>query len=244
MCAEQWKERLDRLKIELKKNTNSGLLWLEYADFLDQECDNPQKTIEAYKKAQRLLPNKDLRLKLGSAYDSAGYTAKGISIINECIQDKPSTPGYCILANVYLKNDMFQEAISSCKKALDIDQNYEEAYYLLGEAIKYKSSEEAIEYYRKAIDLDNEYQLAWQALGRELIANKKSINEGIVALRKAIEIDPEDGWAIIFLANALWRIGKIGEADKQYQIALRTFPEYPEFREFYKEFIQNTEKSR
>ena len=243
MCADQWKERLERLKIELKRDPDNGLLWLEYADFLDQECDNPTKTIEAYKNAQRLLPDKDLRLKLGSAYDSAGYTAEGISMIKECIQDKPSPPGYCILANVYIKNDMFLEAISLCKSALNIDQNYEEAYYLLGEATKHKSSEEAIKYYRKAIDLDNEYQLAWQALGRELIANKKSINEGIVALRKAIEIDPEDGWAVIFLANALWRIGKIAEADKQFQLAVRTFPDYPKFREFYKEFIQNTEKS-
>jgi len=240
MCAEHWGETLDRLKIKLKKDPNNGLLWLEYADFLDQECDNPKRTIEAYRKAQRLLPNKDLRLKLGSAYDSAGYTSKGISIIEEFIQDSPSPPGYCILANIYIKNDMFQEAISTCKKALEIDPNFEEAYYLLGEAIKDKSYEKAIEYYRKAIDLDNEYQLAWQALGRELIANKKSINEGIVALRKAIEIDPEDGWATIFLANALWRIGEIAEADKQYQLAVMTFPDYPKFRKLYKEFLQNT----
>ena len=94
MCAEQWRETLDSLKIKLKKDPNNGLLWLKYANFLDQECNNPNKAIESYKKAQRLLPNKDLRLKLGSAYDSTGDTAKGISIIKECIQD-----WYCEASN-------------------------------------------------------------------------------------------------------------------------------------------------
>jgi len=139
---------------------------------------------------------------------------------------------------------MYDKAQVACETALTYDNNFEEAYYLLGEACKKNDRERAISNYRKAINIDNNYQLAWQGLGRELVANIAIMDEGIEALKKAILMDDKDGWAKIFLANALWRIGKINEADKQYQSALKAFPEYPKFREFYNEFLKRKDRTK
>jgi tetratricopeptide (TPR) repeat protein len=231
-----------KLKDRLNDFPENGELWIEYGDFLLDECDNPLKTIEAYEKAADLLKGKDVRLRLGLAYDRAGQPEKGISIIIESLNDNARSNGYCILADIYLKNDMFKKAQSACKKALEIDSNFEEAYYLLGEALKRESPEKAIECFRKALDLDPKYQLSWQALGRVLAGTKEGIREGITALRKAIELDPDDGWAQIYLANALWKIGDIKEAEKWYKSAIEIYPELPELRKWYEQFLNSTNK--
>lgn len=231
------KKKLDEFQSKLKQDPNNGLLWYEYGNFLDEEFDSPDKTVHALEKAQELLPNVDLRPRIGESYDRAGEFEKAISIIQESINQNPQSSAYCMLANVYIRNDMYNYAVSACEKALELDPYYEEAYYLLGNAVRHNARERAIQYYRDAIRLDPEYQLAWQALGRELIAQKSTIEEGILALRKAIALNSEDGWAWIFLANALARKGNNAEADKAYREAIAAFPDYPDFRRWYDQFL-------
>ena len=239
MNDDNWEKDLKTIKEKLIEYPEDGYLWLEYGDFLHDECDNPAKTVRAYRNAARLLEDKDLRLRLGVAYDRAGQTEKGILTIKESLDENPRANGYCILADVYLKNNMFMEAQSACEKAIEMDPHFEEAYYLMGEALKLESPERAIECYRKAIEFDPAYQLSWHALGRELAGRMESIEEGIEALRIAVELDPQDGWAQITLANALWRKGQIHEADEWYKSAIEVYPDYPEFRKWYNQFLKS-----
>jgi tetratricopeptide (TPR) repeat protein len=237
MDTNEWKGKPEDFQRRLKQNPRDGLLWLDYAEFLDEECDNPEKTSHAFERAQQLLPDVDIRPRIGTAYDRAGEFGRGIALIQESLKETPRPSGYCILADVYLRNDMNHEAIHACQKALELDQDYEEAYYLLGEAVRHSSRERAIQYYHQAIMRDPDYQLAWQTLGRELVAGKDTIEDGILALCRAVELNPEDGWAKIFLANALARLGKDDEADESYKAAIAAFPEYPAFRTWYAEFL-------
>lgn len=243
MNKTKWKEKLENFRVRLSQEPHNGILWFEYGDFLDEECDNPDKTIYAFEKARDLLPDADVRLRLGAAYDRGGQSEKGISLIRESLKENPRPHGYCILADVYIKNGMYQDAISACEKALELEPDFEEAYYLLGNATKHKSRNKAVEYYREAVRLDSEYQLAWQALGSLLTGSKGTVEDGISALRKASELDAEDGWARIFIANALWMTGKNKEADEQYKLAIDTFPEYSEFRKWYAEFLEKVQKT-
>jgi tetratricopeptide (TPR) repeat protein len=237
MNTGKWEGKLEDLQKRLQQNPNDGLLWLAYAEFLDEECDNPKKACHAFERAQQLLPDVDLRLRIGAGYDKAGEFERGVALIQESLKETPRPSGYCVLADVFLRNDMYYEAIHACQKALELNQDYEEAYYLLGEAVRHSSRERAIQYYRQAIMRDPDYQLAWQALGRELVAGKDTIEDGILALRRAIELNPEDGWARIFLANALARLGRNDEADESYKAAIAAFPEYLAFRTWYAEFL-------
>jgi tetratricopeptide (TPR) repeat protein len=231
------KDRLREFHVRLKQEASSGILWVEYGDFLDAYFDDPESVVRAYENAAMILPNSaGVRVRLGSALVKSGQFQNGISIIKDGIKQKPTAPSYCLLAEAYISNNLSNEALKACENALELEPTFEEAYYLMGEAVKSSSSRKAIVAYRKAIALDSNYQLAWQALGRELVGSPKTILEGIAALRMAVHIDSEDGWARIYLANSLWRIGHLKRADYQFKAAIKAFPECEEFRRWYAQF--------
>jgi len=130
----QVQKKLENFKKNLKINFNNGHLWLEYAHFLDKECANPIKTVQAFEKAQELLPERDFRALIGSAYERAGNYDKGIALIIDSIRENPqSVERFCILGHVYMNNDKYEKAIEAYKEAIRLNPNYEETYYLLGE---------------------------------------------------------------------------------------------------------------
>jgi tetratricopeptide (TPR) repeat protein len=235
-------KKLSHFKDSLKKEYNNGRLWLEYADFLDENIDDPHKTVSAYRKAQELLPDKDLRLRLGVALSKAGQDNEAIQMMKESLAESQRAYGYCMLSYVYLNCEQNDNAISACNTAIGLDPDYEEAYFLLGQALSKKSPVESIKCYRKAIQIDPGYQLAWKELGFALIAKMSTIQEGVVALKKAIQLNPHDCWAQIYLAYALWRIGIIDEAGNWYKSAIKICPEENKFRKWYSDFINAQEK--
>lgn len=227
----------------LRQDPCNGPLWLKFGIFQYESLDDPEKAIFSFKKAKKLLSgHRNVGLLLGKAYNRAGLFEKAIESINNCLIKHPSAHGYCILANVYLENNRYSEAKIACKKAMAIEANYEEAYFLLGEALKKSSTVEAIKYYRRAIELDDNYQLAWLALGRELVGNKQTIDDGIEALKRAIELDPDDIWARLFLANAFWRIRRLADAEEQYEKAIKKFPDSHDLKKWYEAFLKDKVK--
>jgi len=86
--------------------------------------------------------------------------------------------------------------------------------------------------------------LAWQALGLTLLTDNDSIEEGISALLRAIELNPDDGWALIALANAFWKLKMYDEAKEKYKDAIAIFPEYPKFRKWYAEFLSSINEEK
>jgi len=241
MNYNDWEKKLKSFERRIKRDSDNGILWYWYGDFLWNECDNPQKTVHAFEMAQKLLPDKDLRMRLGSAYVKSGQFEKGISLMLESLKESPTEYGYCFLASAYLKKNMYKEANEACQKALSLDPDFEEAFYLLGESYKKDNPKKAIECYKKALKRDSTYQLAWQALGRELLSENK-IQEGISALCKAIELDPQDGWSKSFLAHAYRRIGEIEKAEEQYKDAIEVFPKYPDVYKWYAEFLESQDR--
>ncbi len=236
-------QRLKQFQSQLQQNPENWRLWKDYGDFLDEEYIGVEhKILQAYQKVAQLNPKADFRVVLGRACVRVGEIEKGLGMIQQSIDDNPRVDAYCILADVLMCSlDRYAEARAACEKAIECEPDFEEAWYLLGEATKDESRYEAILHYRYAIELDPNYQLAWQALGRELLFDREFV-ESIDALKKAIELDPEDGWAMIFLANALAKTGQFDEADRWYQAAIKAFPDYDQFKEWYSEFLRQQGK--
>jgi len=234
-------QKLAAYRMKLRDEPNNGTLWLEYGDFVDEEYVLPDEVVRAYENAMKLLPHKDLRLRLGSAHVEAGNPDVGIAMIKDSVSENPRAHGFCFLADAFLRLDDYDSAKQAAEQATSEDPDFEEGYYLLGEAVRHSSREKAVGYFRAAIERDESYALAWQALGRELVADDETINEGIAALEKAIELDPEDGWAMAFLANALWRTDEIVAADKWYRRAMVAFPDCEEMKRWHEQFLDETD---
>jgi len=237
MSENPWNEKLDDFRSRLEREPDNGLLWIEYGDFVREQNENPEKVIYAYERARDLLPNNDMRLRLGAAYAEAERFEEGVSLIKESLAEHPRSHGFCKLADVYFQYYMYADAKDACEKAIELDDAFEEAYYLMGKAVRHESHEQAIRYFKEAISRDHEYHLAWRALGSSLAADDTKLQEAIEALRQAITLDPEDGWSKVYLANIFWRMDKYDDADRWYREAIDTYPDLDDVKRWYQEFL-------
>jgi O-antigen biosynthesis protein len=242
--SDEFRKTFDSLKKATDEHPDDGSAWLAFATFLDEESDNPAMVVRAYERAQELLPQKDLRLQLGTAYVNKGEDERGFGMLRRAAEERPRSEAFCFLSDACLRRGRAQDAEQAARRAIQLEPEFEEAYYLLGNALKNHRRDEAIDAYRVALSLDDKYALAWQALGRELLASG-DIRSGMEALQKAVSLDSDDIWSHVYLANALWRLGRLDQADAQYRAAIALDPDSSQLNKWYEEFLDanNNERS-
>jgi tetratricopeptide (TPR) repeat protein len=120
------------------------------------------------------------------------------------------------------------EAITQFQKAIEINPDYAEACYYLGNALIQKGSvDEAITHYQKALQIKPDYAEAHNNLGKTLL-KKGRVDEAIVHYQKALQIKPDYAKAHYNLGNALLEKGGMAEAITHFQKALQIKPDFPE----------------
>jgi tetratricopeptide (TPR) repeat protein len=243
-----WRAQIAEFHRLIAEQPNNGNVWLDYAQFLEKECDNPELVVTAYENVQRLRPQVDCRAKLGTALVRAGRPEEGLSLLQARARENPTAPVYSALGSALLKMEQFASSRAAFEKAIELEPEFEEAHYLLGEAIRmdpaYPQDEkwtQGLAAYREAVRLDGNYQLAWQALGLLLSKKSQTLAEGIAALDRAVALDPADGWSYIFLANAYWKSENIDKANQCYIAAINAFPGDQYFQDCYREFLDSLE---
>jgi tetratricopeptide (TPR) repeat protein len=117
------------------------------------------------------------------------------------VEEDPSTLS---LLGVALRNTgKGLEAEEAYRRAIQLDPKYEEAYFNLGVLLRTDRPSEAQQLFRKALELDSEYAEAHRELGW-LLHRSGSDTDAEAHLRKAVALDPDDGWAHIYLGSAIW----------------------------------------
>ena len=120
----------------------------------------------------------------------------------------------------------YQEAVTYCRKAIELDPDYALAYYTLGNVLCDQGKhEEAIGAYRKAIELKPDFFLAYSDLGNAL-GKQGKLDEAIAACRKATELGPRCPMTYYNLGIVLQNQGKYGEAIAAYRKAIELSPEF------------------
>lgn len=95
------------------------------------------------------------------------------------------------LGIVFLKRNLFDEAVAEFKKAVEIDPDYVDAYNNLGYVfLKQKKYEAAIEAFSKGIEKDGTYADLHNNLGYAYFCISK-YGDAIVELKRALEINTE-----------------------------------------------------
>jgi TolB-like protein/DNA-binding winged helix-turn-helix (wHTH) protein/Flp pilus assembly protein TadD len=119
----------------------------------------------------------------------------------------------------FLSQEQANKAIPHLEHAIQLDPNFAAAYATLGEAWgvdgalggnNKEKSAKALEYSQKALNLDPSSE-AFTALGHSLMQAHRW-NEGEVALRRAIELDPNNPYAAGYLAILVTQKGRGDEA--------------------------------
>jgi len=130
------------------------------------------------------------------------------------------------LGKALAKKGEWEKAISSYRKALEIDSEAAEIYQSLGDAlVKNGELDEAVIVYHKAIELqpnlwEVQHNLGdiWQGQGR--------LDEAVVAYRLAIELNPDFCWSHNNLGDVLIKQEKWEEAVDGYRSATKLNPDF------------------
>ncbi|MFX1574362.1 MAG: tetratricopeptide repeat protein [Promethearchaeota archaeon] len=119
-------------------------------------------------------------------------------------------------AKLEIENKKLDNAIESCKRAIELDNRFVDAYYYMGISFsKKKSYDAAIENFQKAVDLDKNHINSWSYMGLVYEA-KNDFEMALKFLRNSIEIDPEfsEGW---------YNIGNVNKKIKNYDKAIESY---------------------
>lgn len=130
------------------------------------------------------------------------------------------------LGKALAKKGEWEKAISSYRKALDIDSDSAEIYQNLGDVlVKNGELDEAVIVYHKAIELQpNLWEVhhnlgdIWQGQGR--------LDEAVAAYRLAIELNPDFCWSHNNLGDVLIKQEKWEEAITAYGRAIELNPDF------------------
>ncbi len=183
---------------------------------------NIEEAIGAFKRA----------LEVDGTYKRARQVKNSIEILQKVLkgQIKKEAAIHLFKAVDYLdyEQGMVDEAITHCKKAIELDRNFANAHLALG-AIYFSKGmvDEAIAHCKKAIELDRNYADPHSFLG--LVYSSSGLaDEGIVEFRKAIELDPEWVDAYCVLGIAYMGKGMFDEAIAQFKRAVNINPNWAE----------------
>ncbi len=119
-------------------------------------------------------------------------------------------------AKLEIENKNYDNAIENCKRALDLDEIFVEAYYHIGLAYSYKKKYDvAIENFQRAVDFDKKHINSWNSMGLTYEA-KEDYDNALKYLTNTIEIDPSftEGW---------YNLGNVYKLRKEYDKAIESY---------------------
>ena len=166
-------------------------------------------------KALALNPN-DFRAHgiAGLAYSAQWKMKSASAEFAGAIKLRPDVKDFHILkAKADISLGEIDQAIAGCRKALELDPNYAEAYATIGEALEHneKRQAEAISAYQSALKLDPKLFRAYEALG-QLFLNLKDEKNAEQIFKQGMAADPKRMSGRFQLGRLYVKQGKLVEA--------------------------------
>jgi len=129
-------------------------------------------------------------------------------------------------AKLEIENKEYDKAMENCRRALELDEIFVEAYYHIGLAYNSKKKyDSAIENFEKAVNYDPKHVNSWNSMGLAYEA-KEDYDKAVKNLNKAIEIAPDfsEGW--YNLGNVFKLRIEYDKAIEHYTKATEVNPEF------------------
>jgi tetratricopeptide (TPR) repeat protein len=129
------------------------------------------------------------------------------------------------------------------EEAIQIDPQYEEAFYNLAAMQAETDPTKAAELLERAIEIDADYSLAHQRLG-VLRHHSGDLIQAEYHFRRSLEADPTDYWSHLYLANCLAVQGREAEAEQTYRFVTSLQPENKSGLKFFANFLESIGKKQ
>jgi tetratricopeptide (TPR) repeat protein len=172
---------------------------------------------------------------LGDALRGQGKLADAEAAYRQAIRLKPEYANAHSSLGVLLCDDKrdYAGAIIAFRKAIRLKPDEASYRFNLGNALQgHGKLGEAQAAYRQAIRLKPDCAEAHNNLGSLLCDHKRDYAGAVIAFREAIRLKPDEALYHFNLGNALWRQGKLGEAEGAYREAICLKPDFAQAHYF------------
>jgi tetratricopeptide (TPR) repeat protein len=161
--------------------------------------------------------------------EQCGMYANVETLWRTTIQRNPGAYlAYANLGGVLLLKGELNEAMTDCRRALEIEPDYPVANNNLGCIfLRQDRVEDAIASFRKALEVQPDYADARNNLGLALMQAGRA-EEARTQFQQLVEAAPDSAVAHYNLGNVLFRTGRVAEAIGHYETALETKPDSAE----------------
>jgi Flp pilus assembly protein TadD len=165
------------------------------------------------------------------------------SIRLEKLEGERCPATHTLLGTAYQSLGETDRAEAEFQTALELDPRYEEAFFNLAMLRMESDPNKACSFLQSAIGIDPQYEAAHRELG-VVFHKQDNLEEAEYHLRRALELDPSDYWAQMYLANLLGVQGKNAEAEQTYRFATTLHPEIKEGIEIFARFLDSVGKTK
>jgi tetratricopeptide (TPR) repeat protein len=156
----------------------------------------------------------EARVRLAYLLKEKGQLDQALHLIEKSLKERPNTKQWIIsLAILYDAAKRLPDSEDILRKALDTDPDDKELLLQLAIVLdKLGQREQAIECAKKAIEKAEDYAEALNFLGYTYAEEGIKLDEAVVLIKKALSIQPNDGYIIDSLGWAYFKKGKYDQA--------------------------------
>lgn len=172
--------------------------------------------------------DEEIYLLLIEAYHRAGDADSSVKLAEIAVSQLPDSPRLnCWLGFQLTRRGRSSDAKPYLQRALELDANYEPAYYVMGDLLLREGKhEEAAEYLRVAVAKNPEDADASVLLSRSL-AGINQLSQAVDVLRDAASLGPDEAKVHLELSRLYMKLGdkqQAQEAAERYRATKRSSP--------------------
>jgi tetratricopeptide (TPR) repeat protein len=210
----------------LKPDDPEGYMELGRALAKSQNPDDRQKAIPVLEKAYEATPSCEVAGALGKLYfehrpPDNENALKYYDLYARCADTLMTAEEHLRLGTMYVANRDSAKAVPQLTRAVAMDSTLaKDANFQLGFLyFARKDFPGAIPYFEASLRADSTFMPALLNLGLADLAVKKP-NEGVFYLRRALDVNPKENRARIWIAQTLTSLDSLPEAQEMYQSAI------------------------
>jgi tetratricopeptide (TPR) repeat protein len=201
---------------------------------LYESLKKPELAIEAFSRIPANSPLKrSAEIQVALNLDQLERTDEARTRLSALVEKHPTDlESLTALANVLRARKKYPESIAIYDKAVGLvkapARQHWTLFYFRGISHERAKQWPAAEKdFRKALDLNPDQPQVLNYLGYSWIDRGLNLDEGLLMIRKAVELRPKDGYIVDSLGWAFYKLGRYEEAAKELERAIELRPEDP-----------------
>jgi tetratricopeptide (TPR) repeat protein len=182
--------------------------------YIGQSYFSLQQPAKAILWLEKTAPNVEVNYMLGNAYLQTRDVDKAeVAFARLFGVPATSAAAHLLAAELMLKREYEEEAVSQVRQALTLDPKLPQAHFLLGEiAIAHRQLDEGIAELGQEIELNPNFSMAWYRLG-EAQARDERWAAAVPNLERSIWLNSEFSGPFIVLGKCYFKTGNYGNAE-------------------------------